>query len=125
VDALKEPLGPYAWRLWAATWTPGEPGNAELVVRAIDGQGQVQTSAAAPPLPDGSSGWHRRRVAVRGCLRGQDARRLAPVCLLGPRRSYPLACSRAQLTAAAVCASLTRSAIVHTVVTISAGSLRT
>jgi len=66
VDALKEPLGPYAWRLWAATWTPGEPGNAELVVRAIDGQGQVQTSAVAPPLPDGSSGWHRRRVAVRG-----------------------------------------------------------
>ncbi|HEY8416654.1 MAG TPA: molybdopterin-dependent oxidoreductase [Limnochordales bacterium] len=65
VDALKEPLGPYAWRLWAATWIPAESGTAELVVRAIDGRGEVQTAALAPPLPDGSSGWHRRRVSVR------------------------------------------------------------
>jgi len=62
---LKEPLGPYAWRLWAVPWTPDAPGSAELVVRAIDGTGQVQTETVAPPLPDGASGWHRRRVSVR------------------------------------------------------------
>ena len=65
VRAVKEPLGPYAWRLWAAPWRPEAAGTAELVVRAIDGLGEVQTDVLAPPLPDGASGWHRRRVTIR------------------------------------------------------------
>ncbi|MBI4609781.1 MAG: molybdopterin-dependent oxidoreductase [Candidatus Rokubacteria bacterium] len=60
---VKPPLGPFTWVLWALPWTPAAPGSYTLVVRAIETNGTVQTSEERPPLPDGSSGWHR--VTVR------------------------------------------------------------
>lgn len=35
--------GPHAFRTWEFPWTPGQPGDAELAVRATDGAGNVQT----------------------------------------------------------------------------------
>jgi hypothetical protein len=35
-----------------------------LTVRAVDGNGQVQTAEAAPALPDGASGLHSVTVRV-------------------------------------------------------------
>lgn len=52
-----------AWVLWTHEWD-ATPGAYTLVVRAIDGTGEVQTSEEAPELPDGSSGWHRITVGV-------------------------------------------------------------
>jgi DMSO/TMAO reductase YedYZ molybdopterin-dependent catalytic subunit len=52
-----------SWVLWHLPWQPA-PGTYTLVVRATDGTGALQTSAHAPTLPDGASGWHRIVVGV-------------------------------------------------------------
>ena len=53
------------WRQWQWTWD-AEPGGHTLRVRATDGTGEVQTSEVAPPEPDGATGWHSRKVTVKG-----------------------------------------------------------
>ncbi len=46
-----------AWRQWVLRWD-ASPGAHTARVRATDGDGEVQTEAEAPPIPDGASGWH-------------------------------------------------------------------
>ncbi len=58
--SLKEPLGPYAWRLWAHRWAPPGPGRHTVQVRATDGGGVTQSPNRVPPLPDGAEGYHAR-----------------------------------------------------------------
>lgn len=53
-----------SWRMWMLEWD-AEPGEHTLTVRATDGDGEVQTQRLAPPVPDGSSGWHSVDVEVR------------------------------------------------------------
>lgn len=52
-------LGPDAgndyWRQWYLPWT-AETGQHMLAVRAIDGEGDVQTAVRTTPFPEGSSG---------------------------------------------------------------------
>jgi DMSO/TMAO reductase YedYZ molybdopterin-dependent catalytic subunit len=52
-------LGPSAgndyWRQWYLPWT-AETGQHMLSVRAVDGEGDVQTAVRATPFPEGSSG---------------------------------------------------------------------
>ncbi len=60
---IRRPLGPYTWVLWSATIDLAE-GERQLMVRATDGTGKVQTDRPAPPLPDGASGWATKRVRV-------------------------------------------------------------
>ncbi|GAB6984216.1 molybdopterin-dependent oxidoreductase [Nocardioides pyridinolyticus] len=52
-------LGPSAghdyWRQWYLPWT-AETGQHTLAVRAVDGEGDVQTAVRATPFPGGSSG---------------------------------------------------------------------
>lgn len=45
------------WVQWRAV-VDLEPGDHTVVVRATDADGNVQTSARADVLPDGSTGWH-------------------------------------------------------------------
>ncbi|HYN30579.1 MAG TPA: molybdopterin-dependent oxidoreductase [Dermatophilaceae bacterium] len=52
-----------AWRAWRLRWA-ASPGEHVLTVRAGDGTGAVQTSAQAPPAPDGATGLHRVEVTV-------------------------------------------------------------
>jgi DMSO/TMAO reductase YedYZ molybdopterin-dependent catalytic subunit len=52
------------WSRWVALWTPKARGTIRLLVRAVDGRGEVQTSTEAAPFPDGSSGWHSVDVKV-------------------------------------------------------------
>ncbi|MGC4104755.1 MAG: molybdopterin-dependent oxidoreductase [Thermomicrobiales bacterium] len=52
-----------SWVLWNLPWTPAS-GAYTLVVRATDGNGDLQTSDTASELPDGASGWHRITVGV-------------------------------------------------------------
>lgn len=47
-----------AWVLWKYRWIPPESGSFSLVVRAIDGLGQIQTDKIKRAYPDGSSGLH-------------------------------------------------------------------
>lgn len=52
-----------AWVIWTYDWQ-ATSGSHAIMVRAIDGDGAVQTSEPAPELPDGASGWHRIEVGV-------------------------------------------------------------
>jgi hypothetical protein len=61
---LKQPLSDLTWVLWEMPWKPSA-GNYVVTARAIDGQGNVQSPVNAPPLPNGSSGYHNVRVTVR------------------------------------------------------------
>jgi DMSO/TMAO reductase YedYZ molybdopterin-dependent catalytic subunit len=53
------------WVQWVYEWDAA-PGDHVLTVRATDGDGQTQTSEIQPPIPDGATGWHSRRVRVDG-----------------------------------------------------------
>lgn len=52
-----------AWRQWMYIWD-ATPGSYDITVRAIDGDGEVQTEQPAPPAPDGATGWHTVQVTV-------------------------------------------------------------
>jgi DMSO/TMAO reductase YedYZ molybdopterin-dependent catalytic subunit len=59
-----QPLSPLTWVLWQATWTPAGEGAYELLVRATDGTGALQTSQSSPSYPSGASGYYTIRIAV-------------------------------------------------------------
>ncbi len=61
---LKHPLSALTWVLWELPWQP-KAGTYTVVVRAIDMQGDVQDPNIAPPLPDGSTGYHSIQVTVQ------------------------------------------------------------
>lgn len=52
------------WRQWSYAWEGASSGNHTVSVRAIDGNGEVQTSDKADPVPDGASGWQRIQFSV-------------------------------------------------------------
>lgn len=60
---LAETTGPDTWRQWFYRWD-ATPGEHQLSVRATNTDGEVQTATAAPPAPDGATGWHTRSVQV-------------------------------------------------------------
>jgi DMSO/TMAO reductase YedYZ molybdopterin-dependent catalytic subunit len=60
---LKRPLSDLTWVLWEVPWQP-ERGSYMIIARAVDMQGNVQDPTPAPPLPDGSSGYHSISVFV-------------------------------------------------------------
>ncbi|MGH2697798.1 MAG: molybdopterin-dependent oxidoreductase [Actinomycetota bacterium] len=61
---LKDPINERMWRFWAYRWTPSTAGDLEVVCRATDGDGNVQTQREAEPHPSGASGYPARRVSV-------------------------------------------------------------
>ena len=54
---VKDPLSKYTWVLWTSGFTPKASGNYEIVVRATDKTGKIQTSNFAEPFPNGASGY--------------------------------------------------------------------
>ncbi len=61
IDFASSPL---AWVLWSYDWKPARPGDYRLVVRATDGQGEVQTAEERGIVPEGATGYHRISVGV-------------------------------------------------------------
>jgi DMSO/TMAO reductase YedYZ molybdopterin-dependent catalytic subunit len=61
---LRPALSPNAWTLWAVAWTARRRGDRNLLVRATDGTGEVQTAQVTEPFPSGVSGHHRIPVTV-------------------------------------------------------------
>ncbi len=61
---LAPPLSSASWRFWRYEWRVPGPGRRQLVVRAADGTGTVQTSIEQEPAPDGASGLHEITVTV-------------------------------------------------------------
>ena len=56
--------GNLSWSLWKAQWTPASPGDYGLVVRATDGEGDVQEWQEDRGPFSGTSGLHRINVRV-------------------------------------------------------------
>ena len=54
---LKNPLSNRTWALWAYEWTPPGTGSFEVIARATDGTGEVQTSNSTPTFPNGATGY--------------------------------------------------------------------
>ncbi|HEV2127571.1 MAG TPA: molybdopterin-dependent oxidoreductase [Thermomicrobiales bacterium] len=52
-----------SWVIWKMDWQ-GKSGSYVLVVRATDGEGNLQTEEETSTLPAGASGYHRIRVGV-------------------------------------------------------------
>jgi hypothetical protein len=60
---LSTPLADSTWVQWVTEWQAA-PGRHELMVRATDGTGAVQTDQSSPPAPDGARGYHTVSVEV-------------------------------------------------------------
>jgi DMSO/TMAO reductase YedYZ molybdopterin-dependent catalytic subunit len=56
-------VGKDSWRQWVYEWD-ARPGRHELVVRATDGTGEVQTGERTQARPDGAAGRHTIAVTV-------------------------------------------------------------
>jgi hypothetical protein len=61
---LKRPLSPFTWQLWTWQWQGPPTSEATIVVRATDGEGNVQTAEVQRPFPEGATGLHSIRVDV-------------------------------------------------------------
>jgi hypothetical protein len=60
---LSDPLpGEDAWRQWRHEIE--SPGTYDVVVRAIDGNGDLQVREESGPVPSGATGWVRETVEV-------------------------------------------------------------
>lgn len=63
--SLNRPLTDLTWVLWRAR-VEGAPGRHQLTVRAIDGDGGVQTSQVSDSYPSGATGYHSRSIEIPG-----------------------------------------------------------
>src|SRR2546423_1074235 len=52
------------WALWSYDWRPSGPDNYTLVVRATDGEGEVQELDEERPFKSGTTGFHKITVYV-------------------------------------------------------------
>ena len=55
---------PHVWSLWRYVWPNPSPGRHTLVVRAIDGTGDIQTARRKGRFPSGATGYHRMQVTA-------------------------------------------------------------
>jgi DMSO/TMAO reductase YedYZ molybdopterin-dependent catalytic subunit len=62
---LNRPLSPLTWVLWRVALEL-EAGSYDILVRAIDGSGVIQTGEKSATHPDGASGYHQKQVTVNG-----------------------------------------------------------
>ncbi|HEX6280607.1 MAG TPA: molybdopterin-dependent oxidoreductase [Nitrososphaera sp.] len=56
--SIKDPLSSNSWVLWALEWIPQNKGKYNIVVRAIDKAGNIQTAEISDIFPNGSTGYH-------------------------------------------------------------------
>ena len=61
---VKDPLSQYTWVLWTSGFTASDKGDYEIVVRATDKTGQIQTSKLEDPFPNGAEGYNKVNLSV-------------------------------------------------------------
>jgi DMSO/TMAO reductase YedYZ molybdopterin-dependent catalytic subunit len=66
--SVKDPLSGYTWVFWATEWTPPTQGNYQIMVRATDRTGNVQTANLQEPFPSGATGYHVVDIAVQSAV---------------------------------------------------------
>ena len=73
---IRPPLSEYAWSLWTVRWRP-KAGSYRLLVRATDGEGNMQPSEHTASLPDGADGWDQ--ISINVVPRAEVEPRLPPI----------------------------------------------
>jgi DMSO/TMAO reductase YedYZ molybdopterin-dependent catalytic subunit len=66
--SLKDPLSGYTWVFWATEWNPPTKGNYQIMVRATDKTGKIQTANLQQPFPSGATGYHVVDVTVESTV---------------------------------------------------------
>jgi DMSO/TMAO reductase YedYZ molybdopterin-dependent catalytic subunit len=66
--SLKDPLSGYTWVFWATEWNPPTKGNYQIMVRATDKTGKVQTANLQQPFPSGATGYHVLDITVESTV---------------------------------------------------------
>ncbi len=61
---ITQPGTKISWSLWAYAWTPEKEGETKLVVRATDGEGNLQIEEYRDQVPDGATGLHWVKAKV-------------------------------------------------------------
>jgi DMSO/TMAO reductase YedYZ molybdopterin-dependent catalytic subunit len=61
---LKPALASNTWTLWAFAWTPAKAGSYNLLARATDGSGSLQSSQNTDTFPNGATGYSMVSVNV-------------------------------------------------------------
>ncbi len=62
---LRAPKDPkLTWVLWTFAWSPSQGGAYNIVARAYDGNGVLQTATVNPPFPNGASGYDQMTLLV-------------------------------------------------------------
>jgi len=56
--SVQDPLSNNCWVLWALEWIPQNKGKYNIVVRATDKAGNLQTAEIRDPYPSGYTGYH-------------------------------------------------------------------
>jgi len=56
--SIKDPLSSNSWVLWALGWIPQNKGKYNIVVRATDKAGNMQTAEIRDTYPNGATGYH-------------------------------------------------------------------
>jgi DMSO/TMAO reductase YedYZ molybdopterin-dependent catalytic subunit len=56
--SIKDPLSSDSWVLWALDWIPQNKGKYNIVVRASDNAGNIQSAEVRDIYPNGSMGYH-------------------------------------------------------------------
>lgn len=56
--SVKDPLSSNSWVLWALDWIPQNKGRYNIVVRATDKAGNLQTAEIRDIYPNGATGYH-------------------------------------------------------------------
>jgi DMSO/TMAO reductase YedYZ molybdopterin-dependent catalytic subunit len=59
---LERQVAPHAWRRWRYGFDAPDRSEFEVLARAIERDGTVQTEERTDPRPGGSTGWHRTTV---------------------------------------------------------------
>jgi len=62
---IHQPGTKISWSLWRYEWMPEEEGESVLLVRATDGDGELQINEFRDQVPDGATGLHRVRADVK------------------------------------------------------------
>ncbi|WP_207591541.1 molybdopterin-dependent oxidoreductase [Halomontanus rarus] len=61
---VESQIAPHAWRRWRYAFDAPDETEFDVVVRAIEADGTVQTDEESSPRPSGATGWHRTSVSV-------------------------------------------------------------
>ncbi len=63
---IDDPGTPISWTFWSYAWRPTSAGSFQLIARAVDTRGEMQSARGTSIVPSGARGYHRVTATVEG-----------------------------------------------------------